>query len=160
MRCTLKDASRAPALETPGFGSDGLIARFSTAAELAVVIEVIMALMTELAYAQKEMFGVRLALEEAVVNAIKHGHQGDSTKHVEVQFKVVDDFVLVEVKDEGPGYDRSLVPDPQVNLERPSGRGLLLIQHYSSWVELNERGNRITFCKYSSAWPNETTADF
>jgi hypothetical protein len=53
------------------------------------------------------------------------------------------------VRDEGEGFDRELLPDPTdpANLERVSGRGLLLIQTFMDRVEHNERGNQITMVK-------------
>jgi anti-sigma regulatory factor (Ser/Thr protein kinase) len=54
------------------------------------------------------------------------------------------------VEDEGPGFDPALVPDPlgPENLERPSGRGLLIMRTYLSGVCHNERGNTICLCKH------------
>ncbi|MCC6555258.1 MAG: response regulator [Polyangiaceae bacterium] len=52
-------------------------------------------------------------------------------------------YVIV---DEGPGFDPSSLPDPTdlANLDRPSGRGLLLIRTFMDEVRHNERGNQIT----------------
>jgi serine/threonine-protein kinase RsbW len=92
---------------------------------------------------------VRLALEEALVNAVKHGNQGDTSKQVRLRYHVNAEFVLVEVEDEGAGFDPSAVLDPLApeNLERPSGRGLFLIRKYMTWMEHNERGNCLKMCK-------------
>src|SRR5438045_3926390 len=104
-------------------------ARLSTIQEMAAVIDAVVASMTELGYPAKDIFGVRLALEEAVANALKHGHQFDPTKTVKIRYSVNQDYVLAEVIDEGPGFDPECVPDPTApeNLERCSGRGLLLM---------------------------------
>ena len=58
----------------------------------------------------------------------------------------------VEVEDEGEGFDRSSVPDPLApeNLERSSGRGLLLMRHYLTWMGYNARGNCVRLCKCRS----------
>ena len=108
--------------------------------------------MTELDYSRQDIFGMRLAMEEAVVSSIKHGHHANPTQEVAIRYFIGLEFVLVDVKDHGPGFDPSQVPDPTTpqNLERPGGRGLLLIQNYTSWVCFNERGNCITLCKYPS----------
>jgi serine/threonine-protein kinase RsbW len=60
--------------------------------------------------------------------------------------------VLAEVEDEGPGVDPKSVPDPRdpENLERPGGRGLLLMRHYMSSVHYSGRGNVVTLCQYRS----------
>ena len=50
------------------------------------------------------------------------------------------------VEDQGPGFDPGSLPDPTTreNIEKPSGRGLLLIRAYMSSVVFNEVGNRVT----------------
>jgi serine/threonine-protein kinase RsbW len=108
--------------------------------------------MAALGYSPEDVFGVRLALEEALVNAVRHGNRNDPAKRVEVRHSVTRDRVLLEVEDQGRGFDPLRVPDPTApgNLERPGGRGLLLIHAYTSWVRYSERGNAITLCKYPS----------
>jgi serine/threonine-protein kinase RsbW len=100
-------------------------------------------------YTEKDVFGVRLALEEAVVNSLKHGHGYDPTKEVRVRFHVDRQRVLMEVEDQGPGFDPEEVPDPRAeeNLERSCGRGVYLMRHYMTWLRYNDRGNRVTLCK-------------
>lgn len=100
-------------------------------------------------YEDKEIFGIRLALEEAIVNAIKHGNQMDGAKKVYVRFRVLPDRFDVGITDEGPGYDPGDVPDPLAdeNLERPSGRGLFLMKHYMTEVTVHPPGNRLTMSK-------------
>jgi serine/threonine-protein kinase RsbW len=100
-------------------------------------------------YEEKEVFGIRLALEEAIVNAIKHGNQMDQGKKVHIRYRIRLDRFDVVVSDEGPGYDPGDVPDPLAveNLERPSGRGLFLMKHYMTEVTVHAPGNRLTMCK-------------
>jgi serine/threonine-protein kinase RsbW len=120
----------------------------SSVYEMAPVIETALTAMTNLGYPPKDIFGARLALEEAICNAIKHGHQHDPTKVVEVRYCIRADHFLLEVEDQGPGFDPALVPDATVpeNLERPCGRGLLLMRHYATWVRHNREGNCVTLC--------------
>lgn len=96
-------------------------------------------------WVEHDIFGVHLAVEEALVNAIKHGNQNDQTKQVHIVYKMSDDAVRIEITDEGPGFDPSEVPDPtdDDNLEVPSGRGLMLMRSFMSLVEFNERGNGV-----------------
>jgi serine/threonine-protein kinase RsbW len=100
-------------------------------------------------YNIEDVFAVRLALEEAVVNAIEHGHDHDLSKRVRVWWAVTPVAVTVVVEDEGPGFDPARVPDPRLpeNAERPDGRGLYLIHAYMSWVQFNHRGNRLAMCR-------------
>ena len=61
--------------------------------------------MTGLGYSAKDHFGLRLALEEAVVNSITHGHQHDPAKMVVLRYRVGTEYVLREVEDQGAGFD-------------------------------------------------------
>ena len=96
-----------------------------------------------------EVFSIKLALEEALINAIKHGNQMDQSKKVHVHYRVSPDRFEVRVSDEGPGFDPSDVPDPTAveNLERPCGRGLMLMRHYMNDVAYTGRGNCVTMSK-------------
>lgn len=103
----------------------------------------------EHAWQEQEICGVHLALEEAIVNAIRHGNDSDVAKHVDIHCCLGAEKLWIEVADEGPGFDPSAVPDPRdpENLDIPSGRGLLLIRHFMSHVEYHDRGNRVTMEK-------------
>lgn len=96
-----------------------------------------------------DIFGVHLAMEEALVNAIRHGNRSDSSKRVHVHCKISADRVWVEIRDEGPGFNPSSIPDPtdEENLENPSGRGIMLMRTFMSRVEYNERGNCVVMEK-------------
>ena len=100
-------------------------------------------------------FAVRLALEEAVSNASRHGNSGDPKKKLELRYRVKPGEIVIEVEDEGRGFDPGVVPDPtaEENLEIPSGRGLMLMRAYMSEVSFNEEGNRVTL-RY--AWSEES----
>jgi serine/threonine-protein kinase RsbW len=97
----------------------------------------------------QEVFSVRLALEEALVNAIKHGNEMDRSKKVYVSYRFSGDRLEVRITDEGKGFDPSDVPDPTAieNLERPCGRGLMLMKHYMTEVEYNDSGNSVAMAK-------------
>lgn len=144
---------RQEVVEPPTPGESWYQRGVRTTAEIGEVIEAVAAAMAAAGYLDKDRFAVRLALEEAIVNAIKHGHQGDSTKRVWVRCQVRTDRVLAEVKDQGKGFDPRQVPDPLApeNLDRPSGRGLLLMRSYVTWLRFNERGNGVTLCKARSS---------
>jgi serine/threonine-protein kinase RsbW len=98
---------------------------------------------------EKEIFSVRLALEEALVNAIKHGNQLDRAKKVHISYRFLADRLEIQITDEGCGFDPGDVPDPTAveNLERPCGRGLMLMRHYMSEVNYNDRGNSVVMAK-------------
>ena len=101
-------------------------------------------------FSEKETFRLRLALEEALVNAHKHGHQGDWSKPIALRYHVSPNGVVTEIEDQGIGFDPAEIPDPSApeNLERPSGRGLFLMRAYMSQVCHNEQGNCICLCRH------------
>ena len=98
---------------------------------------------------EKDTFAIKLALEEAFVNAIKHGNRLDPAKHVHVNATVTEDRAEIIIEDEGPGFDRTCVPDPtaEENLDKCSGRGILLIEEYMSDVEYSKGGRRVRMVK-------------
>src|SRR4051812_44697137 len=100
----------------------------STADALAA-LEALIREMGVLGYSRRDAFGMRLALEEALVTAIKHGHGYDPGKTVRLRCVASAVEVVADVEDEGPGFDHRLVVDPRLpeNRERPCGRGLMLM---------------------------------
>ena len=123
-----------------------------TAQEVAAALDAVVAAMADEGHAERDIFCVRLALEEALVNALKHGHGYDPAKEVRVRFRVTADEAVVEVEDQGEGFDPAAVPDPlaEENIEKSSGRGLFLMRHYLDEVRHNERGNAVTLRKRRS----------
>jgi serine/threonine-protein kinase RsbW len=120
--------------------------------DIAPILDHLAAEMRARGYPRQDAFAVRRALEEAVVNAIKHGHRARPEQRVRVSYLVADEWLLLEVEDRGPGFDLSVVPDPLADEhpDEPSGRGLLLIRHYMSWVRFFGRGNIVTMCRKRS----------
>jgi serine/threonine-protein kinase RsbW len=98
-----------------------------------------------------DVFGVHLAVEEALVNAIKHGNRGDPGKRVHVLCQLAEDSVRIEITDEGQGFDPAAVPDPTAdeNLENPSGRGIMLMRSFLK-IRYNEAGNGVVLEKKKS----------
>ena len=94
-------------------------------------------------------FAVRIALEEAMVNAIKHGNALDPAKKVHVESRITPKRAEITIEDEGPGFDRSAIPNPthDDNIERPCGRGILLIEAYMDGVEWSRGGRRLKMVK-------------
>ena len=106
----------------------------------------------EYRYGERDIFSIRLALEEALVNAIKHGNQLDRNKSVRIHYRVLADRFDIRITDEGTGFDPSDVPDPTAveNLERPCGRGLMLMRHYMTEVVFHGGGNSVSMSKILS----------
>jgi serine/threonine-protein kinase RsbW len=90
-------------------------------------------------------FNLRVALAEAVANAILYGNAADPEKGVAVRVLFGRNAVEMEVTDEGCGFDFRHVPDPTLpaNRMRPYGRGLFLIRRLVDEVRFNDAGNSI-----------------
>lgn len=123
-----------------------------SADDVVPIVDIITTAMADAGYREKDIFDLRLALEEAMVNAVKHGNRCDPGKRVHVRYHISSEHVVADIEDQGPGFDPEQVPNPttQDRLERPGGRGLLLIRAYTTWARYNERGNCITLCKRRS----------
>ncbi len=118
---------------------------------------------------------VSVALQESLYNAIYHGNLEVSSslreqdnkmyqgaidqrrkekpyrnRRVEIIARESPAEVIYTVRDEGPGFDPSTLPDPTdpANLERVTGRGLLLIRTFMDKVYHNDKGNQITMIKH------------
>lgn len=106
----------------------------------------------QLRYDERDLFGIRLAIEEALVNAIKHGNRMDPTKTVRILCKIATHKVRIEIEDQGEGFQPEEVPDPTAdeNLERPCGRGIMLMRAFMSSIVYNETGNRVVLEKHRS----------
>ncbi len=119
--------------------------------ELAHAENAILPVLENLGYGERAIFGVKLALEEAAINAIKHGNELDDTKKVIISFSIDDNKAVISVADEGPGFDPGAVPNPtdEEYLMATSGRGIALINAYMDEVRYNESGNEVTMIKYA-----------
>jgi len=96
-----------------------------------------------------EVFSVKLALEEAVMNAIKHGNKMDGSKTVKVSYLLKNNKIEIVVEDEGEGFDPDKVPDctRDDRLENPYGRGIFLMHSFMDEVTYNDPGNKVTMQK-------------
>jgi serine/threonine-protein kinase RsbW len=95
------------------------------------------------------LFNVRLAFEEALTNAIRHGNRNDSAKEVSVKVEATADKIEIEIKDQGQGFDfhNTPLPTEKQNLEKLSGRGVFLIRSLMDEVKYFDGGSRIKMVK-------------
>lgn len=121
---------------------------------------------------------IGVALREAIANAVFHGNLEVSsellelggtafhdlarerrtqapyaTRRVRLEVTLAPTEVVFTIEDDGPGFDPSGLPDPLdlSNLEKPSGRGLMLIRTFMDEVDFEGRGNRIRMVKRREA---------
>ena len=114
------------------------------------VIDQLLAALRGAGWGEHEIFGVHLAVEEALVNAIRHGNGLDENKLVRVGFRLSSERFWVEITDEGPGFNPEGLPDPTENdhIEAPCGRGVLLMRNFMNRVEYHDGGNRVVMEKH------------
>jgi serine/threonine-protein kinase RsbW len=134
---------------------DGNVEVANDRAAITALGELVLAAAERAGYSEASRFAVRLALEEAVVNAFRHGHKNLSPNEtVEVEFEVDKQSIRLVVTDKGPGFKPNDVPDPtaEENLTKTSGRGLLLMRAYMTDISHNKAGNqiRMTYSKPDS----------
>jgi serine/threonine-protein kinase RsbW len=97
-------------------------------------------------YPEASKFALRIAYEEAVSNAFRHGHAAlPAETPVAIGYCVDPDTVVVTVEDQGPGFDPGAIPDPTLdeNLAKPCGRGIMLIRAYMSEIRFDQGGRRL-----------------
>jgi serine/threonine-protein kinase RsbW len=130
-----------------------------TAAGQAVQ-ERIIQMLEEQRFEDRDVFGIRLAMEEALVNAIKHGNQMDPSKTVRITCRVGSRHFRIEIEDQGTGFQPEDIPDPTAdeNLERPCGRGIMLMRSFMTSITYNATGNCVVMTKDRSEPESEAPA--
>jgi serine/threonine-protein kinase RsbW len=116
-----------------------------TLSALKPVEDHIVALAQQAGYSEDLLFALRLSLDEALTNAVYHGNNNDPSLTVTIGYHISADRIDLHVADEGVGFDPSTVANPRdpENLEKPNGRGLMLIEAYMSHVAYNHTGNAV-----------------
>lgn len=150
----------------------------NNAALIAPLINYLQQIMETLGLGDEaERTRVGVALEEALANALYHGNlqvgselRGEDDeayyrliqermrtppychRRIHVRARLARDMAKFVIRDEGPGFDPNSLPDPTdpANLEKASGRGLLLMKTFMDEVIYNETGNEVTLIKYAN----------
>ena len=114
-----------------------------------IVLEYLLKRVEKLGVIKSEQSNLFVALDEAFVNAIKHGNKFDAQKLIRVTAEVSRTEARFTIEDEGDGFDVDSIPDPcdPENLFKTSGRGVLFIYNIMDEVNYNDRGNRLTMVK-------------
>lgn len=99
---------------------------------------------------EQTAFNIKLSLHEAIINAVKHGNQLDPDLSVQVDIAKQGGQLVIQVNDQGAGFDFTSIPDPITpeNLEKLNGRGLFLIQNAMDRVEFTDQGRTIKMMKF------------
>lgn len=135
-------------------------------------------------FEENDRLRIGIALEEALLNGLYHGNlevssslrdsdQGlyESTakqrmsespykeRQLYIDVNLTPNEASFVIRDEGPGFNPGAVPDPTDPefLERPSGRGMLLMRSFMDDIQYNETGNQVTMTKRVTSGPEEAT---
>ena len=118
----------------------------SSTTEGLAVQERLISLMERYNFSMRDVFAMRLSLEEGLTNAIRHGNKLDPQKEVTVNCEIDPSRIRVMISDQGDGFEPEDVPDPTLEefIERPSGRGLMLMRAYLNLCEYSDGGRCLT----------------
>jgi serine/threonine-protein kinase RsbW len=121
------------------------------------ILEYLQERVAKLGLIHPERSNLFVALDEAFVNAVKHGNKNDPSKLLKITAELSAKEAAFTVEDEGEGFDIREIPDPcdPANLFRTSGRGVLLIYNIMDEVEYNAQGNRVKMIKRPDGRPVE-----
>ena len=98
---------------------------------------------------ENEFFALELALEEALTNAMRHGNKLDPKLNVKVSIKVMPQKIILDVHDEGRGFNFLKVPDPTKERHRSklSGRGIFIMRSIMDSVKFYDKGSGVKLTK-------------
>jgi serine/threonine-protein kinase RsbW len=111
-----------------------LPSRIDTVATAAAAVAEVL---NRLGVSEDALFGIDMAVREAVTNAVIHGNRQDENKTVDVTLKSSPDAVEISVHDQGPGFNPEEVPDPTAaeNILKSSGRGIFFMRTFMDEVD-------------------------
>ena len=106
----------------------------------------------KLKLSEEMLFDIRLSLEEAVINAIKHGNRLDKSLPVVISYAFSGGKLEITVRDQGKGFNYRTTPDPrsEINILKRGGRGIFLIRNLMDEVKYSDSGNEIKMIKFIS----------
>ncbi len=118
----------------------------STVEAISPVVDKLMQLFKNSCCPAEQEFAVEMALREALTNAIVHGNREDPNKKVRICCACDSKRgMLIVVKDQGEGFDPSMIPSPLIgqNIHAEHGRGIYLINLLMDEVQFRRGGTEI-----------------
>ncbi len=92
----------------------------------------------------KLTFSVVLCMREALTNAVVGGCGKNPNKTVAYSLSLENDHLILEVEDEGDGFEWRSHLDRDLPTIEESGRGMFIMKSYFSHLQYNEKGNKLT----------------
>jgi stage II sporulation protein AA (anti-sigma F factor antagonist) len=118
---------------------------------LSAVRERVCQIIAPLGFAESALFDVKVALGEALANAVRHGSANDAEAVVRVGVTAYADRVMIEICDTGAGFDGT--PTRSEDVYAPGGRGIMFMRALMDRVEFDNPesgGTRVTLLKHRS----------
>lgn len=116
--------------------------------------------LNKLSLSEDILFHIKLCVQEALINALKHGNKLNENLHVTLKAFLSCEVLDIFVEDQGSGFDHSCIENPaeDKNIEQISGRGIFLIKNYMDQVDFFDGGRGIRMIKFlKKAEKNEYT---
>ena len=125
----------------------------STLESVDTAEEAVLKFAEELGFEDEDLHRIGIAVRECMVNAVVHGNRYNAHKKVHLRVVKASDRLTILIRDAGPGFDKTSLPDPlaEENLLRQSGRGLLLIQAFMDEFQMSKlepAGTEVKLVKY------------
>lgn len=125
---------------------------FSISSKIEAIDEAVTRAMTFVSaagFGEESLFGIDMAVREAIANAVKHGNKLDESKDVEIGLSDDGAKLFITIRDFGDGFAIEDVPDPTnpENLLRATGRGILFMQNFVDVVEWERHADGGTVVK-------------
>lgn len=92
-------------------------------------------------------FATRLVLREGLTNAINHAHKKDASKVVKFGIRLDEGTLVMEIEDEGDGFDWESAGEKEYDITAEHGRGMSIMTHYFSEYRYNASGTKLTLIK-------------
>ncbi len=124
----------------------------SKISEIDSAVEIVTDFAREHGFSEDQLFGVDIAVREAVANAVKHGNKLDENKKVDISLASSASKFEITVRDYGEGFSVENVPDPtdSENVLKESGRGILFMQSFVDsvkWSKQEDGGMKVEMSK-------------
>jgi serine/threonine-protein kinase RsbW len=123
----------------------------------SALLDTVISALRQLHLTRDEELRVRLCLDEAITNAIRHGNRHDPNRFVAAELRAQPHRWTITVTDEGTGFTPCDIPDPEdaAALLRETGRGLLLIREFMDEVAFYRDGRCIWMARHTVEAPED-----
>lgn len=94
-----------------------------------------------------DVFAIDLVMREGMTNAVRHGSKGNPDKIIKFTLEYKNKTLVMEIEDEGDGFNWQNQKNNEANIEDDHGRGFSIMQEFFTEYKYNEKGNKLTLIK-------------